>query len=234
MLISFVIPFYNEEGNLHEFLLLLKNSINLHQEYEFEVILINDCSTDNGRKVVLDFIADDNMFRLVEQSHNSGQTACFRKGFGLAKGEYIFRIDSDMQDDPRDLKYFLDKIDTKPDIIMGIREDRQHNRFLRAAHAIYDVIVILLINSPFKDSGSFVAFKAKHVRNLNLVHNDHRYLPLIVFYKGGKNIKELVVSHKQRGYGVSKYTTFNKIITGLPELIFFLIRLKTNFYSKIK
>ena len=87
-----------------------------------------------------------------------------------------------------------------------------HNRFLRAAHAIYDVIVILLINSPFKDSGSFVAFKAKHVRNLNLVHNDHRYLPLIVFYKGGKNIKELVVSHKQRGYGVSKYTTFNKII----------------------
>ena len=87
MLISFVIPFYNEEGNLYDFLSLLRESIEPHQEYEFEIILIDDCSTDNGKKVVLDFIADDNMFRLVEQSHNSGQTACFRKGFGLAKGE---------------------------------------------------------------------------------------------------------------------------------------------------
>jgi|SaaInlStandDraft_7_1057024.scaffolds.fasta_scaffold36459_2 glycosyltransferase involved in cell wall biosynthesis len=232
MLISFVIPFYNEEKNLFEFLTSLKESIDSFENYEFEIILINDSSTDNGRELVLDFISNDGRFRLIDNIKNSGQTACFLKGFDMVKGEYTFRIDSDLQDNPRDLKYFMEKVNQSPDIIMGVRENRKHHRLLRMATAIYSVIVIALIDSPFRDSGSFVGFKTKYIRDIPLKNNDHRYLPLIVLERGGVNIREVIVRHRPRIYGSSSYTVFSKIVLGFPELIFFIIRLKTGYYSR--
>jgi len=231
MLVSFVIPFYNEEENLFEFLTLLKESIDLLEEYEFEIILINDSSSDNGRELVLDFIKDDDRFKLIDNIKNSGQTACFRKGFSIIKGEYVFRIDSDLQDDPRDLKYFISKIDQNPDVIMGVRENRKHHKLLRIATAVYSVIVIALLDSPFRDSGSFVAFRTKYIKDLPLKNNDHRYLPLIVLERGGVNIREVIVKHSRRLHGSSSYTVFSKIFLGFPELIFFIIKLKMGFYS---
>ena len=71
MLVSFVIPFYNEEENLFEFLTSLKESIDSFENYEFEIILINDSSTDNGRELVLDFISNDGRFRLIDNIKNS-------------------------------------------------------------------------------------------------------------------------------------------------------------------
>jgi glycosyltransferase involved in cell wall biosynthesis len=231
MLISFVIPFYNEEENLFEFLTLLKESIDLLEEYEFEIILINDASSDNGRELVLDFIKDDDRFKLIDNIKNSGQTACFLKGFSMVKGEYTFRIDSDLQDNPGDLKYFISKLNENPDIIMGVRENRKHHRLLRMATAIYSVIVIALVDSPFRDSGSFVAFKTKHIKNLPLKNNDHRYLPLIVLERGGVDVKEVIVRHSPRKSGKSSYTVFSKLIFGFPELILFIIKLKMKVYS---
>jgi len=231
MLISFVIPFYNEEKNLFEFLTSLKESIDSFENYEFEIILINDSSTDNGRELVLDFISNDGRFRLIDNIKNSGQTACFRKGFSIIKGEYVFRIDSDLQDDPRDLKYFISKIDQNPDVIMGVRENRKHHKLLRIATAVYSVIVIALLDSPFRDSGSFVAFRTKYIKDLPLKNNDHRYLPLIVLERGGVNIREVIVKHSRRLHGSSSYTVFSKIFLGFPELIFFIIKLKMGFYS---
>ncbi len=231
MLISFVIPFYNEEKNLFEFLTSLKESIDSFENYEFEIILINDSSSDNGRELVLDFIKDDDRFKLIDNIKNSGQTVCFLKGFSMVKGEYTFRIDSDLQDNPGDLKYFMSKINENPDIIMGVRENRKHHRLLRMATAIYSVIVIALVDSPFRDSGSFVAFKTKYIRSLPLKNNDHRYLPLIVLERGGVNIREVIVKHSRRLHGSSSYTVFSKIFLGFPELIFFIIKLKMGFYS---
>ena len=231
MLVSFVIPFYNEEENLFEFLTLLKESIDLLEEYEFEIILINDSSSDNGRELVLDFIKDDDRFKLIDNIKNSGQTACFRKGFSIIKGEYVFRIDSDLQDDPRDLKYFISKIDQNPDVIMGVRENRKHHKLLRIATAVYSVIVIALLDSPFRDSGSFVAFRTKYIKDLPLKNNDHRYLPLIVLERGGVNVKEVIVRHNPRRSGKSSYTVFSKLFFGFPELMLFVIKLKMKVYS---
>jgi len=231
MLISFVIPFYNEEGSLFDFLTLLKESIDLYIEYEFEIILINDASYDNSRNIAIDFTKGDSRFQLIDQEKNTGQTACFVRGFSIVKGEYVFRIDSDLQDDPRDLKYFMEKIKQSPDIIMGARENRKHHRLLRIATAIYTVIVIALVDSPFRDSGSFVAYKTKYIKDLPLKNNDHRYLPLIVLERGGMDVKEEIVSHNPRRFGKSKYTVFSKLIFGFPELIFFIIKLKMRVYS---
>ena len=231
MLISFVIPFYNEEGNLFDFLTLLKESIDLYTEYEFEIILINDASSDNSRDIAIDFITDDNRFQLIDQKNNTGQTACFVRGFSIVKGEYVFRIDSDLQDDPRDLKYFMEKIKQSPDIIMGVRENRKHHRLLRMATAIYSVIVIALVDSPFRDSGSFVAYRAKYIKDLPLKNNDHRYLPLIVLERGGVNVKEVIVRHNPRRSGKSSYTVFSKLFFGFPELMLFVIKLKMKVYS---
>ena len=75
---------------------------------------------------------------------NSGQTGCFKKAFAEAIGEYIIRMDADLQDSPSDLHFFIDKINEKADIIMGIRENRKHSRALKLATAIYNVIIIML------------------------------------------------------------------------------------------
>ena len=233
-LVSLVIPFFNEEPSLIKLLPLVKD--NLEQaNVNYEVLLIDDASIDNSASVVEKFISESKSkdFRLIRMHTNSGQTGCFKKAFSEAVGEYIIRMDADLQDSPSDLHFFIDKINEKADIIMGIRENRKHSRALKLSTAIYNVIIIMLYDSPLTmHSGSFVAFKSKFVKGIPFKNNDHRYLPLIAISRGAINIREIIVSHSERLYGSSNYSLLKKIIFGIPELVFFLIRLKTGFYKR--
>ena len=142
-------------------------------------------------------------------------------------------MDSDLQDNPSDLRHFMDKITEGADLVMGIRENRKHSHALKFATAIYNVLIIMLYNSPLTmHSGSFIAFKSKFVKDIPFKKNDHRYLPLIAISRGASNIREIVVSHNERKYGNSNYSIFKKIILGIPELILFLVRMKFGFYKK--
>jgi glycosyltransferase involved in cell wall biosynthesis len=233
-LISLVIPFFNEELSLAPLLPLVKNNLD-KANVTYEVLLIDDASNDNSLEVVENFLneSNNNYFKLIRMNVNSGQTGCFKKAFSEAIGEYIIRMDADLQDSPADLHFFIDKINENADIIMGIRENRKHSRALKLATAIYNVIIIMLYDSPLTmHSGSFVAFKSNFVKNIPFKNNDHRYLPLIAINRGASNIREIIVSHSERLYGSSNYSLFKKIIFGIPELIFFLVRLKTGFYKK--
>ena len=233
-LVTLVIPFYNEELSLIELLPRVKD--NLEQSgIVYEVLLINDASTDGSNAVVEKFIIEskDKNFKLIRMHTNSGQTGCFKKAFSESSGENIIRMDADLQDNPSDLYFFLEKINDNADMVMGIRENRKHSHILKFSTALYNLLIIMLYDSPLTmHSGSFIAFKSEFVKDIPFKNNDHRYLPLIAINRGANNIREIIVSHNERIYGSSNYSLLKKVLLGIPELIFFLVRLRFGFYRK--
>jgi len=198
----------------------------------WEVLLVDDVSSDNSAQVAADFQEAHPGFRLIRLEQRGGQTGAFARAFAEAQGEYIIRMDADGQDDPRDLPRFLERIDEGAELVMGLRHRRKHRKLFRLASALYDLMILMLFDSPLhSNTGSFIAFKASLVKNINWHKNDHRYLPLIAMRRGAKEVSEALVRHGQRRFGESKYNPFTKIIMGLPELFAFLWRLRMGEYD---
>lgn len=228
--VTIVIPFHNEEESLKVLLPLLVEEIKKTQKV-FEVILVNDVSRDNSVDIVKKITNEHKYIKLIELDQRGGQTGCYKAAFNQAKGDYILRMDADLQDSPNDLPLFIFKMDEGAELIMGLREARKHSRIIRIASAIYDLIILALFNSPLhSNSGSFVAFKSKYMKGLPWYHNDHRYLPLIAMHRGANNVSEVFVEHHNREFGQSKYKPFKKIFLGFPEVLCFLFRLKIGKY----
>ncbi len=233
---TIVIPFHNEKKNLEILSNELINALeNKPKDIEVSVIFVNDNSNDGGNIYISKFINELENFRIINLEKRSGQTGAFKEAFNQCKTDYIIRMDSDLQDNPKDLGLFFNKIILlQPDLIMGIREVRKHKRILRLASIIYDFLMVLLFNSPLRSSsGSFVCFKREFVDNLPWYKNDHRYLPLITINRGAHKISEVIVMHRERNFGNSKYSSFSKLFFGIFEVVVFSLRMKLGFY-KIK
>ena len=231
MLISIVIPFHNEEQNLQMLLPALMDAIT-GIEADFEVFLVDDVSTDNSRDVAENFCNDKPAWQMLALPARGGQTGCYALAFEKAKGDYIIRMDADLQDDPRDLTAFFAKFENGADLVMGLRECKKQRRLLRISAILYDLLILILFNTPLhSNSGSYVAFKADLVKNIAWRKNDHRYLPLIAIRRGAKEVKEVIVRHNFRVSGVSKYSPLLKVITGIPEVLRFIVRLHAGGYD---
>jgi len=228
---SIVIPFHNEEGSLKELLPSLLNMLrSINKSYE--IIFIDDASTDNSSEIIKEYQNNNPEIILIQLEKQSGQTGCYKAAFEKASGEYIIRMDADLQDNPKDLPKFMEKIDAGSELIMGLRECRKHSRILRLASGLYDLFILALFNSPLhSNSGSYVGFKTTLVKNIPFRKNDHRYLPLIAIRRGAKNISEVFVSHSERKWGISKYNPYTKIILGIPEVFRFLFRYLSGVYD---
>ena len=97
---------------------------------------------------------------------------------------------------------------------------------------LFDALMVLMLDSPLHtNTSSFIAFKTAFVRGIKFKKNDHRYLPLIAINKGASKVREIVVSHRERKYGTTKYNNLHKIIFGTIETVAFLIRIKSGYYN---
>jgi glycosyltransferase involved in cell wall biosynthesis len=231
-LITLVIPFHNEEESLRELLDLVTAAMDSTRR-RFEVLMVDDASTDGGRAVVEAYLPRDPRFRLLIQGQRGGQTEAFRRAFAEAKGDVIIRMDADLQDDPRDLPQFLAQLDDGADLVMGLRENRKHSRLLRIATRVYDLLIAVLFDTNLhSNSGSFVAFRAQHVKDIRFRPNDHRYLPLIAIRRGASDVREVIVRHHLRKYGRPKYKVIHKILFGVPEVLMFLLRCQRGYYDR--
>ena len=231
-LISVVIPFHNEEESLRELLPRLRESID-QLARPFEVILIDDASTDGSTQVAQWTLAEDSRFRLIRLARRGGQTGAFQAAFAEARGEYIIRMDADLQDDPRQLGLFTEKIDEGMEMVLGYRVNRQHWPLLTLITYIYDFATSLLFRTKLRsNSGSFIAFRAEYLKDIPFRKNDHRYLPLIVMRRGARRICHVVVRHNKRKYGKSKYNLITKIIFGVPEVLRFYRRYVRGIYDR--
>ena len=135
---TIVIPFHNEKKNLEILSNELLNALeNKPKDIDVSVIFVNDNSDDGGDVYISKFINKLENFKIINLEKRSGQTGAFKKAFNQCKTDYIIRMDSDLQDNPKDLNLFFNKIILlQPHLIMGIREVRKHRRVLRLASII--------------------------------------------------------------------------------------------------
>tara|TARA_Y100000310_G_scaffold314172_1_gene363288 strand:- start:165 stop:890 length:726 start_codon:yes stop_codon:yes gene_type:complete len=232
MYLSIVIPCHNEEVAIPKLCRSLEKVLIKNLRKPWEVFLINDVSTDNTLKKINSISRKNPKFKVINLEKRGGQTGAYRAAFKVATGKYILRMDGDMQDDPEDLPLFLDKMANNYDVIVGIREARKASKFLRFATQVYNLAGILLFNLPFREgSSSYVVFKSNYLKNLDMKHNDHRYLVLISHLRGLNKPGEVVVRNHPRLGGKSKYNSYRKLVFGIPEFIRFIIRAKRGYYN---
>jgi glycosyltransferase involved in cell wall biosynthesis len=203
--LSVVIPIHNEALNLRE----------LYQEFvsvlaawgrSFELVLIDDGSTDESFAILAEIQRADPRVRVVRFRRNFGQTAAFSAGFRFARGRLIATADGDLQNDPRDLPRMIDLIDQGNDIVCGWRKDRK-DTFLtrRVPSMLANGLISWATGVRLHDYGcSLKVFRSEVVKPLKLYGEMHRFLPAIASELGVR-ITEVVVNHRARTRGQSKY-----------------------------
>ncbi len=216
--LSVIIPVYNEEDNIKP----LFDSIQEHlYEYKYEIIFVDDFSTDQTRQNVLKLNADNVV--LIEMRKNFGQSLALAAGFEYASGDYIITMDGDLQNDPSDIPEMLNTlIEEDWDIVTGIRKKRKDTFIRTFPSKIANFIVRYTTKLNLKDQGcALKIFRREIIKELNLYGEMHRFINVQAHLNGAR-IKEVPVKHHPRKYGKSKYglgRTF-KVINDLLLLLF--------------
>ena len=148
-LISLVVPFFNEQENLGLLFKKITSFTNVRKQENYEVMFINDCSTDDGAILIKKLIKGHQNFYLINLKKRSGQSGCFNYAFKKMKGDFFVRIDSDLQDDPQDLKQIVNELKKGRDLVLGIRKDRKYLSLIPAIKSI-EITIVEIINAELK------------------------------------------------------------------------------------
>jgi len=203
--LSIVIPLYNEEGNVNELYQELK-AVLQKEDLSYEILFINDGSTDRTGELVQEISSRDPAVVIVNFRRNFGQTAAMSAGFDYAVGDIIITMDGDLQNDPADIPKFLEKIKEGHDVVTGWRHKRQ-DPFLnrRLPSMIANWVISSITGVKLHDYGcTLKAFKKEVADNINLYGEMHRFIPAIASGMG-ISIAEVKVNHQPRQHGSSKY-----------------------------
>jgi glycosyltransferase involved in cell wall biosynthesis len=203
--LSVVIPIRNEAQSLEELHRELTEALRAWGR-SYEIIVIDDGSTDDSFAILSRLQALDSDLRVIRFRRNFGQTAAFAAGFDHARGRVIVTLDGDLQNDPRDIAPMVDVLDRGYDMVCGWRKDRKDAFFSRRLPStIANRIISLATGVSLHDYGcSLKAFRAEVVKPLKLYGEMHRFLPAIASEQG-VSIRELPVNHRARRHGTSKY-----------------------------
>ena len=214
---SVVVPIFNEEGSVKELYFSLKKNLDaLNQPYE--IVLVNDGSSDGGFEVLENLDARPSHLVLVTLKGHLGQSAALQAGFETVSGEIIITMDGDLQNDPDDIPLLLDKINSGYDVVCGWRQKRDDpfHRILMANVA--GIIRRAFFKEKVHDMGcTFRAYKRKVIENIHISGGQHRFLTLILS-KLGYKVCEVKVRHHRRKFGRSRYVSINRVFEGLRDL----------------
>lgn len=220
MLLSIVITLLNEQDNIAP---LLQNIDNALKNWEYEVVLVDDGSTDQTVARIKQ-LANKHVKLLVFRK-NFGQTAAMKAGIDYASGNYIITMDGDLQNDPTDIPAMIAKLETEDlDVVAGRRANRQDGFVLRKIpSSIANALIRRLTGVYIHDYGcSLKVMKQDVAKNLGLYGQLHRFIPVLASIQGAK-IAEMDVKHHARVHGTSKYglgRTF-KVMSDLMLMLFF-------------
>ncbi len=216
--LSVVVPVYNEEENVS---LLVERIESALRGKNFEIILVDDGSTDQTRQAIKS-LNNPNVV-LIELKKNYGQSLALAAGIDYAKGDYIITMDGDLQNDPDDILMMYNKAKSEDwDVVTGIRQKRKDNLVRTFPSKIANWIIRKTTKLNIQDHGcALKVFNKDTAKDLNLYGEMHRYISLLAFLNGAR-ITEVNVKHHQRQFGKSKYglgrTT--KVVNDLILLLF--------------
>ncbi len=203
--LSVVIPMRNESPNVPRLYAELTSALEAFGR-PYEVIVIDDGSTDDTFERLVALQATDPRVRVVRFRRNFGQTAAFSAGFAHARGRYVVTSDGDLQNDPADIPRMIETLEQGPDIVAGWRKDRKDAFFNRRLPSmIANWIISRATGVKLHDYGcSLKVFRAEVVKPMKLYGEMHRFLPAIASEQGVV-IREQIVNHRARVHGASKY-----------------------------
>ncbi|MBF0128195.1 MAG: glycosyltransferase family 2 protein [Magnetococcales bacterium] len=216
--LSIIIPVYNEEENilpLCEDLIAVLGSVGS----DYEVILIDDGSQDGSLQRLRQVAARHPAFRVIRFRRNFGQTAAIMAGIEHARGEVIIPMDSDRQNDPRDIPRLLAKLHEGYDVVSGWRKDRKDNPLIRTLPSrVANWLISRISGVPLHDYGCTIkAYRRTIIEGVKLYGEMHRFIPIYAHWMGA-SVTELEVTHHPRSSGQSKYG-LNRIVKVILDLI---------------
>ncbi len=203
--VSVVVPLYNEEESIN-FLYDSITNVMIGLNRRYEIIFVDDGSSDETFELAKAIHEKDSNLKVIKFRKNYGQTPAMQAGFDHAKGRIIVSMDGDLQNDPKDIPKFLEKIEEGYDIVWGWRKNRKDKVVTRKIPSkIANWMIGTITGVKIHDNGcSLKAYKSATIKKTRLYSEMHRFIPAMTSITGS-NYTEIVVNHHARKFGKSKY-----------------------------
>jgi glycosyltransferase involved in cell wall biosynthesis len=222
--LSLVIPIYNEEGSIPELYDTL-TAVLTGQGCTYEILFVDDGSRDTTFSQLRALHADDPHVRVIRFRRNFGKTAALVAGFGASRGEVVITMDADLQDDPREIPKFLDKLADGYDLVSGWKKQRHDPISKTLPSKVFNSIVSSTTHIPLHDfNNGFKAYRREVTEELKLYGELHRFIPVLAYWKGYR-IGELEVQHHPRKHGKSKFGA-SRFMKGMLDFLLVLFLTK--------
>lgn len=216
MNISVIIPVFNENKSLPYLVLELERSLSKHQEWE--VIFIDDGSSDGSTEWLADLSSKKTEFKLIQFFRNYGKSAALSEGFKISKGDYIITMDADLQDDPAEIENLISKLEEGWDLVSGWKKTRLDPLNKRFPSKIFNVITRLMTGVKIHDFNcGLKGYRKAVVKSVEVYGGRHRYIPALAGQLKFK-VTEIIVNHRERKYGITKYGG-SRLFHGFFDLI---------------
>jgi len=203
--VSVVVPVYNEEESLPQLHAEIAAALG-GMDVSWEVVYVDDGSRDRSLGVLLALWRADPHVRVVKFPRNYGQTSALSAGFEVCRGDVVITMDGDLQNDPADIPRLVAEIEKGNDIVAGWRKQRRDGFVLRRLPSVIaNRLITVVTGVHIHDTGcTLKAFRGTLVKNLPIYGDQHRFLPVMSAGSGAR-VTEIVVNHRPRVYGQSKY-----------------------------
>jgi glycosyltransferase involved in cell wall biosynthesis len=219
MQVSVVIPLFNEDESLPELCSWITRVMD-QEKLSYEVILIDDGSTDNSWEVITQISAANQAFKGIQFQRNYGKSAALNEGFKAAQGEVVITMDADMQDSPDEIPALRDMIVNGGfDLVSGWKKKRFDNTLTKNIPSkLFNAVARKSSGIQLNDFNcGLKAYKNKVVKSIEVYGEMHRYIPILAKGSGYKKIGEKVVEHRARKYGVTKFG-WQRFVNGFLDL----------------
>lgn len=215
--LSVVVPAYNEAENLAPLLEALRPPLEATGR-PYEVVLVDDGSTDSSRETLAALGPRHPGLRVVRFRRNAGQSAAFLAGFEVARGEVVVTMDADLQNDPADIPRLVAALEGH-DAVLGVRAKRQDDAIRRFSSRVANAVRRAATGDGLADVGcSLKAFRRSALRDLPRFNGVHRFFGTLLVWRGLR-VVELEVAHHPRRAGQAKYNLRNRALRTLADLV---------------
>lgn len=218
--ISVVIPFLNEEESLPELIKWITQVMNQHA-YKYEILLIDDGSTDSSWKIVEQFQELNQNVKGIRFRRNYGKSAALNVGFHAVTGDVVITMDADMQDSPDEIpELYKMIIDDGWDLVSGWKKKRYDPISKTIPTKVFNAATRYISGIELHDFNcGLKAYRLELVKSIEVYNEMHRYIPVIAKWAGFKKITEKVVQHRARKYGTTKFGGFSRFFNGFLDLL---------------
>lgn len=214
--ISIVAPVYNEAGNLKRLVAETRNAM-AGAALDYELILVDDVSTDGSREDLAGLAEDDIRLRVLCLERHAGQSAALLAGIRASRAPLIVTMDADLQNDPGDIPAIVALLEHH-DVVSGVRAKRRDTLLRRLASRVSNRVRRLVLGDPCTDIGcALKGYRAAALEDLPPFDGLHRFLPLLALRRGG-SYAEIPVGHRARTEGASKYSIRGRFLRGVLDL----------------